>query len=165
MMGDWGGRNRDQSVDSNFGPVISKAMGLRFKIASAEVTFESFEGEILIINLANGSYHSLRGAAVAAWPMILAGRTVSEVAAQWPNETNAEAEIGAFVQKMVTAGLIVDRGDEAGASDEMVSVSEYASPIVESYTDMQDLLMLDPIHEVDMTGWPKQPSEGGSESK
>ena len=30
----------------------------------------------------------------------------------------------------------------------------YESPCLESYTDMEDLLLLDPIHDVGKTGWP-----------
>jgi hypothetical protein len=30
----------------------------------------------------------------------------------------------------------------------------YAAPTLQKHTDMQDLLLLDPIHEVDETGWP-----------
>ncbi len=30
----------------------------------------------------------------------------------------------------------------------------YAPPALETYTDMQELLLLDPIHDVDETGWP-----------
>jgi len=38
----------------------------------------------------------------------------------------------------------------------------FAPPVLEVYTDMQDLLLLDPIHDVDETvGWPspKPPEE------
>ena len=30
----------------------------------------------------------------------------------------------------------------------------FEAPILQKYTDMQDLLLLDPIHEVDEAGWP-----------
>jgi hypothetical protein len=31
---------------------------------------------------------------------------------------------------------------------------EFSRPILTKYTDMKELLLLDPIHEVDETGWP-----------
>jgi len=30
----------------------------------------------------------------------------------------------------------------------------FDAPVLHSYTDMQDVLLLDPIHDVDETGWP-----------
>jgi hypothetical protein len=30
----------------------------------------------------------------------------------------------------------------------------FVAPVLHKHTDMQDLLLLDPIHEVDETGWP-----------
>ncbi len=30
----------------------------------------------------------------------------------------------------------------------------FEAPVLESYSDMQDLLLLDPIHDVDDAGWP-----------
>ncbi len=35
----------------------------------------------------------------------------------------------------------------------------FCLPIIEKYTDLEELLLLDPIHEVDESGWPKQKSE------
>ena len=40
---------------------------------------------------------------------------------------------------------------EAGSETEKPS---FEAPILHKYTDMQDLLLLDPIHEVDEAGWP-----------
>jgi len=135
-------------------------MSSRYKISGPDVTFESFEGEILIINLANGNYHSLRGVAVQVWPLVVAGQCAAEVAKLWPNEAGAEADIATFGEALVAAGLCVMRGDDA---IEVVSVPEvvvdYDAPKIENYTDMADLLMLDPIHEVDAVGWPKAAEE------
>jgi hypothetical protein len=30
----------------------------------------------------------------------------------------------------------------------------FTSPVLERFNDLQDLLLLDPIHDVDTTGWP-----------
>jgi hypothetical protein len=34
------------------------------------------------------------------------------------------------------------------------SGGSWAEPVLDKYTDMQELLLLDPIHEVDDAGWP-----------
>jgi hypothetical protein len=135
-------------------------MCARNKISGPDVSFESFEGEILIINLGNGNYHSLRGVAVPIWTLVIAGQNGAEIAALWPDEVGAESDINAFVEALRSAGLIVSRDDapvESVAAPE--SLPEFSAPEIENFTDMQDLLMLDPIHEVDVEGWPKQPED------
>ena len=133
-------------------------MGSRYKTSSPDVTFECFEGEILIINLANGNYHSLRGSAVQIWPQLVAGKTATEIAQIWTGQPTAVSDIEAFAQQLIEADLIAARGDlPVDAVTPPETLPEYSAPNIENYTDMQDLLMLDPIHEVDVTGWPKQP--------
>ena len=38
----------------------------------------------------------------------------------------------------------------------------FEAPRLEKYTDMQDLVLLDPVHEVDEQGWPQQRPEAGA---
>lgn len=38
--------------------------------------------------------------------------------------------------------------------------AEFPAPRLERYTDMQDLLLLDPIHDVDERGWPNAVDAG-----
>ena len=35
----------------------------------------------------------------------------------------------------------------------------YQPPVLETYADLQDILLLDPVHDVDETGWPKTRAE------
>jgi hypothetical protein len=41
----------------------------------------------------------------------------------------------------------------------------YISPVFYVYTDMKDLLLVDPIHEVDVSGWTHQPEIGTTDPK
>ena len=31
---------------------------------------------------------------------------------------------------------------------------DYSTPVVEIFSDMQEILLLDPVHDVDKSGWP-----------
>jgi len=44
----------------------------------------------------------------------------------------------------------------------LLADAPFVLPVLERYTDMQELLLIDPIHDVDETGWPrrKEQSEG-----
>jgi hypothetical protein len=56
-------------------------------------------------------------------------------------------------------GLLVALEDGAPAASPLElpasEMREFQPPVLESYSDMQDILLLDPIHEVDdKAGWP-----------
>ena len=38
--------------------------------------------------------------------------------------------------------------------EHVITISAFETPVLEKYTDMAELLLLDPIHDVDATGWP-----------
>lgn len=140
-------------------------MSGQFRLNEPDVTFEGFESEVLLINLANGNYYSLRGSAPILWPWLLQGHSVERLAAAVAtlcdqSVDTLQRDVQAFVDQLIKEALIVPRED--GPVDPIdptaVKLAAYAPPTIEAYTDMQDLLLLDPIHEVDVTGWPKKPA-------
>lgn len=160
--------HRHHTLDRETPPTtfVALMIGQSFRLNEPDVTFEGFDGEVLLINLANGNYYSLRGSAVGIWPWLLEGHTVSAMAGAVASLCDTpiatlETDIKAFVDQLLAQDLITPR-DDAPTSDidtTTAKLDAYASPSVEAYTDMQDLLLLDPIHEVDVTGWPKKPAE------
>ncbi len=54
------------------------------------------------------------------------------------------------VSEGAASPLALPDGSAATAKD----VRRFTEPTVHTYADMQDLLLLDPIHDVDETGWP-----------
>jgi len=62
-----------------------------------------------------------------------------------------------FTARLLEEGLIVPApADNPGSPlpvPERSSVG-FSTPTMSVYTDMEDLLLLDPIHDVDETGWP-----------
>jgi hypothetical protein len=112
-----------------------------------EVVHETIDGEVVIIHLGTGVYYSIRGRGVALWQGAAAGATSDRLAQFAP----AEAE--QFLSELELEGLVeqASGGDDAWrAGDE----SADEPPVLERFTDMEDLLLLDPVHEVDGQGWP-----------
>ena len=69
------------------------------------------------------------------------------------------AAVAAFADRLVSEELLVrvDDGAVRPRITAVVQASErtpFMEPLIEKYEDMQDLLMLDPIYEVDFAGWP-----------
>ena len=69
-------------------------------------------------------------------------------------------DVNELPEKLRDAGLIAPDPDGRQASAEQGSVpappaaGAYETPILERYTDMQEYLLIDPIHGVDERGWP-----------
>lgn len=106
----------------------------------AHVAGETVDGETIVINLLTGAYHSVRGEAATVWASIGA-----------PSAHESSERIDQVLADFRAAGII-----EWTGSRDLPSPSADASPIgLTSYTDMAQLLLADPIHEVDEAGWPK----------
>ncbi len=62
-----------------------------------------------------------------------------------------------FSRSLAAQGLIVERQDPVDAAvtlDVARGGQGLLKPRLETYSDMQDLILLDPVHEVDERGWP-----------
>jgi hypothetical protein len=106
----------------------------------AHVAGETVDGETIVINLLTGAYHSVRGEAAEVWAAISA-----------PSAHESNQSTDQLLSDFRAAGII-----EWAGPRELPSPS--ADPIavgLTSYTDMAQLLLADPIHEVDEAGWPK----------
>lgn len=136
-------------------------MSIRYRINEPDVTHESFDAEILVINLKNGNYYSMLGTAIPAWQLLAHGVAPAEVARMLAGSGQADATtvsvaIGNFVETLVAEALLVPRADAdvAAALPAITLPTAFTPPQLDRYTDMQQLLLMDPIHEVDATGWP-----------
>jgi hypothetical protein len=139
--------------------------GLRFRLNEPDVTFEAFEGETLVIHLGTGNYYSLRGSAPVVWPWLAAGYTAAEIVAAVGAGGGADfpAALERFIASLREEQLIAERAETPAlpALSGATTAEPLAAPVLECYRDMQDLLLLDPIHEVDVAGWPNRPPAAG----
>ena len=137
--------------------------GLR--VNSPHVIHETIDGEVIVINLASGTYYRVRGAGADVWdviqssPGVDASAITAAVGRRFDRASEAvEPEIAAFLEQLRQENLVAaaDNGTIAGsnAMEAGASARPYEPPQLEKYTDMQDLVLLDPVHEVDATGWP-----------
>jgi hypothetical protein len=137
----------------------------RFRINSPKIVHETIDEEVIILNLNNGNYYSLDKVGACVWSFVESGATVSEtveaIARRYDGTcVDMESAVNQLMAELQQENLIVpDEAKEPGCIKglEVRSGTEglvFEAPILHKYTDMQDLLLLDPIHEVDETGWP-----------
>lgn len=139
---------------------------VRLQVNAPQVIHETIDGEVIIINLGTGSYYSLKGSGAAVWDVVQQspGATVDDlvnavaaVFARAPAEI--DSQVRTFVDDLCAEELLVDApaGEDSPSAETAARTasSPFEPPVLEKYTDMQDLVLLDPVHEVDATGWPQ----------
>jgi hypothetical protein len=131
------------------------------KVNSPKVNHQNIDGEVVVINLENGCYYSFLEVSAAIWDSLASGTDrvaiLEQVSAAYPEVQDAAERADAFIDELLAEQLMVDAvPDRAVPPGELPA--RYTVPQVEKFTDMQELLMLDPIHEVDTIGWPHKPS-------
>ena len=133
---------------------------------------ESFEGELVLVQMKSGNYYSLQGSAPIIWELIDRGSSLEDIGDLLVERHNGDADVirrsvRDLVDELVAESLLVPlssalRPSSAKPSSALDLDAPFVLPVLERYTDMQELLLLDPIHDVDETGWPrrKEQSEG-----
>jgi hypothetical protein len=138
---------------------------IKYRIKTPEVVYETIEGETVIINLENGLYYSLSNqTGVDAWSLVEAGVDFPTMSASLAghyaqDEQVVNSDLRDFIILLQQEGLIeVDQHvQDSPAVSLKAHDGQYQPPIIERFSDMQDLLLLDPIHDVDEAGWPNLP--------
>jgi len=141
----------------------------RFALNEPTVIQEIIDGEAIIADLGRGFYYSLDPVGSQSWNALVAGCSPAEIVdmlvARFPADREGITRgIMALVERLVQEELIVQREGGAAAQPDAqmtmpASVTAFVAPVLSKYTDMEQLLLLDPIHEVDETGWPNEPNE------
>jgi hypothetical protein len=144
----------------------------RFRINAPSVVSDVIGGETIGINLDTGHYYSLRGVASDIWSLVrrrfLVHRIVEELVREYDGDAGAiESEVVCFIARLRDEGLIVPDESEVPTSEGREpggprAPRRFEPPSFERFTDMREFLLVDPIHEVDVTDWPRVRPRGES---
>lgn len=139
----------------------------QFVINAPSVVSEIIDGEVVIMNLASGNYYSSDSAGAVIWGWIEERKTFSVIEQLTSRRYDAAAEViagalAAFFDRLIEEKLIRETtvapapaADNQRDADAPPAREAFVAPELHVYKDMQDLLLLDPIHDVDETGWPR----------
>lgn len=140
-------------------------MAMRYRVNGPNIVSDVIDDEAVIVNLEKGTYYSLSAPGAEIWEALRAGGTVAQVqqllTARYAGAAGDIAEaVDELVGEMVREGILVgedEPGESTTAAVDLVAPAErppFLRPVLHRYTDMEAILMLDPIHEVAETGWP-----------
>ncbi len=142
-----------------------------FQIRSPEVIYEFFENEAVVVHLSMGNYYSLQNTGFEIWKCLAQGFPKEHIfkymAAQYQGDAALiQQQIQTFLQQLIQENLIaeISGNDVPSCFQEVkrVNAPVFTTPIFQKFTDMQELLILDPIHEVSDTGWPVTEKQKGN---
>jgi hypothetical protein len=131
-------------------------------VNAPHVVHETIDGEAILIHLLTGTYYSLEGTGAEVWNALATGGDRDGlVAAGLARYEGDPAEVthglSALVDELLREGLLVDGGAERPAGLPMLPSGQvpFVAPVLNTDTDMQEFMLVDPLHEVDeAAGWP-----------
>ena len=136
---------------------------MRYSIDARRISHERFHDEVIVINAAAGSYYSGSGTAADLWTLVSQGAGIVEAttilaAAYSCDEETVSGDIEKSIGSLIERNIIQGNDDLSQSKVEFVLPDAvrkiWTAPEFDEYTDMWDLIQLDPIHDVGDAGWP-----------
>jgi len=139
---------------------------VRYRMDTPNVIHQALDGEVIMIDLRSGAYYSLQAGGPESWNELQASPALEDIVASLAAshvEPRPELEevVGAFLQELERNHLVVSFVADGEAPprprspEQRPTRTNLEPPVLERFDDMQDLILLDPVHEVDEdAGWP-----------
>jgi hypothetical protein len=126
-----------------------------FHVATAKVAHEIIDGEAVVIHLETGHYYSLTGLASQLWQWFAAGASRGQILEALDPLTGEQAgSVDQFISSLVAEGILEPGAGAVESGPLAKYAGPFETPAFAKFNDMQNLLLSDPIHDVDETGWP-----------
>ena len=134
-----------------------------FRVNSPRVIFENIDGELILVHMEKGAYYTTDEVGAAVWDLVESRCTLAEIVETLLAQFDAghdeiENATLAFLHKLEEEDLIASddpAGDRTPPRRPLpIAKRPFHAPDLLAYQDMQDMLALDPIHDVEATGWP-----------
>ncbi len=141
-----------------------------YRIRRPDVVSEAFDGEAVVVNLRLGRYYAFTPLASEVWERLAAspalGELVESALPQWSDPAVAERELRTFLKRLEEEELIelAPPPNRETVPFEPLAARDDATLDFEIFTDLEDLLVLDPIHDLDENGWPVADSSSVSDA-
>jgi len=127
-----------------------------------KIICENIDGEVIMINLDKGLYYSMHQVAAQVWGLLEKGAQTEQIINTLVNHYKANTQavandIKQLLEQLAKVKLVavVSELQQSTQSFELTDApATYSKPQLEEYTDMQELLLIDPVHQVDDEGWP-----------
>lgn len=135
-----------------------------YEVNSPYVIFETVEQETFVVDYSTGYYFALDQAGTWIWNLLAKGPISLEMIYKKLDQLGAVANkekkmISEFYQELAAANLIVESADQKALFPEDqhdITGLDWSAIRLDKFTDMKMLIRLDPVHEIDGRGWPRE---------
>ncbi len=148
---------------------------MQISINPANAIYDQVDGDIIIIHLGNGNYYNLTEVGAMIWIEVCKSTSIeslkeSLICKYQVSDSQLHSDIELFIAQLQEQELILIEDNDCESVDEieqqidqialkLADRSDYTKPELNVFTDMQDFLLVDPIHEVDDQGLPLYKSQ------
>lgn len=130
-----------------------------YKLNEEKCFYDLSDGQAIVINFTNGIYYGFGELGSVVLDRLLKGcnedKILSALLKIYGISKGIEKEFNNFVEELLAKEIIVVTDENSvGGDEEIVGIKDFVIK-VEEFAEVQDLILADPIHEVDVTkGWP-----------
>jgi len=132
-----------------------------FIVDADNVSWEQVGGEVIAIQLSTGRYYNMVDTATAIWLFLSNGASIDSLAMRlrqlYKDESLVLSGLEDFVSECIKTSLLVPTDKEKLGREELfldLKCDAWSAPKLNEYVDLQDLILVDPIHDVQESGWP-----------
>lgn len=128
-------------------------------ITNPKIVAEEFDSEIILIDIERGLYFTLGGIAVDLWRIFSTPFSVEDLCSDRAliNLNLDSAVIPEMINKLLDNNLFIEvsDSDEPNKNVNALALTSASAPTLHIYSDLAELIAIDPVHEVDASlGWP-----------
>jgi hypothetical protein len=136
-------------------------MSAALSVNAPHVVHETIDGEAILIHLVTGTYYSLDGVGAEVWGALSAGADQELLLAAARERYDADpvevtGAVSELAQRLLGEGLLLE-SEPRQVEQPLFPEGRvpFGTPELHTYTDMQEFMLVDPLHEVDeAAGWP-----------
>ncbi len=125
------------------------------------VEHERINGEVIVISFKSGKYFSLSGSAADIWTLCTNSMSQSAIISvlkeKWNTPIDIQEQISNFIDECISSEIIREI-EESESSDNSLpddfERSSWQRPNLMVFGNLQDLIMVDPVHDASLIDWP-----------
>ena len=132
------------------------------RVIEDSLEWERVNGEVIVISFSSGKYFSLSGSAADVWHLLLTGASEKSMlellSTSWSLGSLNSDEVRPFIDDCLREGLIEETNIENVETfrelPEDLDRSKWNKPLLMTFGNLKDLIMVDPVHDASLINWP-----------
>jgi len=131
-----------------------------YQMRQNQVTFERIDGELIIISMDSGKYFSATGSAADVFYLIEKQTQLDkfhQILTRYFSSGVDQSDIDSLIELAIKEDLIENCPTVNQTSVDLPMDYErtfWSTPNLIEFSDLQDLILVDPVHDTSLKGWP-----------